>query len=621
MEFHQKTIEDDTPEEDDDDIGDELEAIYSSEDGELPDLTHMKRRRKKRFRGLITLSFFTIVVLLGSFSLAWGLFKTQDRFSGSGVTVTITAPEQATSGDELTYVIHYANREPQILGNVELAVRYPSGFVLTKAEPEPDNITGTEAGATWSIGTLAREREDSIVITGTLVGALGDVALLQATLTYKPANFNAEFQEVATAETAIEESFLAVDVDGPEVVLPEAEAVYTITATNTTDTSVDAVTVQVLVPNNFTIRETDPVRSGIVPRWTIDRVKPDEEFVITIRGAYPKGASGAHTIRAEIGFGSGAGFVLQESGDTLTNVVDGDVLVGLSMNGSSSGEPIQLGQLLTYTTTITNNASSAIEDVTVRATIDSPLIDWGTLQVDGDVTRESTGATWTPTAFRALLRIGAGESVTLPFRVRVASTIAASAADASIVARVGVDVGKADDLPTPLTIESNTITSQLNTDLDLGVSARYFSSDGTTIGSGPLPPRVGETTEYRVEWDVTNSIHEVLSAKVQTTLPLGVAYVQAGHVSHGTLLYQPASRTVEWTLNRLEAGMTEIDIEFIVRITPTIEQVGSIVSLTGPMTLVARDRVTSGRIVLSRAALTTSLDGDEFGQGKGVVRE
>ena len=193
--------------------------------------------------------------------------------------------------------------------------------------------------------------------------------------------------------------------------------------------------------------------------------------------------------------------------------------------------------------------------------------------------------------------------------------------DLVMESRAEVTVDKAGKLPVPIVVNSNTIITQVNSDLALENEARYFAEDGTKIGDGPLPPRVGQTTTYRVIWTVTNTLHELLSVKAATILPLDVSFGAVGRVSQGTLLYNPDTREVSWTLQRLQTTTPKATIEFSVVVTPTKEAVGKILPLTGDMTLASRDKATGALLTIKKSSVNTALDDDEFGRGKGVVGE
>lgn len=603
------------------DSRDDLSSLYRDDRGQMQDMSRLTHRPRRRSRSLFFFFVICATFLAGVLLAAFLFFRSSDRFTGDGVAVKITAPEQITSGDVIRYTLTYANNEPVILGNVELTVRYPKGFSLKEAHPTPTNQSGT-SGGTWIIGTLPRGREGTIELVGTLVGALNSQANLQALLTYKPANFNAEFQEVASATTAIASSIVSITLDGPDRALPDTEVRYIMKYENTSDTPLSDVEVRARLPDDFTITATKPDRLGAATQWDIATLDKKKSGTIEIRGKYPKEASGERKVSVQIGLGKGDSFSLQKEDMVTSTIVKGDLLVSLAVNGSNTGSSVNFGDVLHYTIAIKNNAETPMENVTARLFIASPVIDWTTLDDKSHAVRDGSTLTWSKNQVRDLRLLDPREELTLSLDVRVKrGKEGLNLEDLVIENRAEVTVAKAGNLPASLVVSSNTLVQQINTDIAFENEARYFVDDGTKIGDGPLPPRVGQMTTYRVIWTLTNTLHEILSAKATTIIPLDASFGAVGRVSQGTLLYNPDTREVSWTLQRLPTTTAKVTMEFSVTVTPTQEALGKILALTGDVAVVARDKVTGALLTLKKSGLNTALDDDEFGRGKGVVVE
>lgn len=620
MPFHSRSI-DKGKRTEDDDLDRELATIYRDEKGSLRDMSRFEYRRKRRSHTFLFFVLALLTFIAGAGIAGFFFFRNQDRFTGEGVKVTVTAPEQVTSGDTIHYVVRYANNEPLVLGNVELTLRYPHGFTVKESHPAPTNESGS-GGGTWAIGTLPRGRDGAVELVGTLVGSLNSQANLQALLSYKPANFNAEFQEIGSATTTIASSLLNIVVDGSERSLPDAETVYTITYENTADDALANAEVRVALADDFTITGTKPDRAGALTQWDFDTLQKKKKGTIEIRGKYAKEATGERKVSAAIGLGRGDTFSLQKEDVFVTNIVKGDVFASLAVNGSNTGSPVQFGDLLRYTIAVKNNADTPMENVTVRLLAASPVIDWTTLEDAAHGVRDGSTLSWSKSSVRDLRLLDPGEEVTINAAVRLKrGKEGLNLEDLTVESRAEVTVAKAGKLPAPIVVSSNTIIAQVNTDMALENDARYFAGDGTKIGDGPLPPKVGVTTTYRIAWTLTNTLHELLNMKASTVLPLDAQFGATGRVSQGTLLYNPDTREVSWTLQRLPTTIPQAAAEFSVTITPTKEAVGKILPLTGDVTVQARDKVTTGLLTLKKSGLNTALDDDEFGRGKGVVIE
>jgi hypothetical protein len=165
------------------------------------------------------------------------------------------------------------------------------------------------------------------------------------------------------------------------------------------------------------------------------------------------------------------------------------------------------------------------------------------------------------------------------------------------------------------------IVLRYSSDVKLSAEARYFSEEGAPLGSGPLPPLVGQTTTYRVEWRAQKRFHELANLKIRATLPSGVAWTGTTIDDAGSLVYDEATRSVTWTLNRMPADVNEQTIRFDLAVTPSEADAGRFAKLVGETRFEATDSVTGELMSQVQPALTTDLETDESASGKGVVRK
>ncbi len=89
--------------------------------------------------------------------------------SSSPVGLTVDAPTAVVSNQSFTLTLHNTFGGDKQLGNVVTRVEYPDGFVFQSANPKP--TAGTNV---WNLGDLQVGDERTIVITGKLIGEVGD---------------------------------------------------------------------------------------------------------------------------------------------------------------------------------------------------------------------------------------------------------------------------------------------------------------------------------------------------------------------------------------------------------------------------------------------------------------
>ncbi|MBI4090173.1 MAG: hypothetical protein HY421_02105, partial [Candidatus Kerfeldbacteria bacterium] len=156
------------------------------------------------------------------------------------------------------------------------------------------------------------------------------------------------------------------------------------------------------------------------------------------------------------------------------------------------------------------------------------------------------------------------------------------------------------------------------------VEGRYYHETGEAVGSGPLPPTVGQTTTYQINWYVGNVMNELKDLTVTAVVPSHVTWTGKGiSTTAGSVTFDAASRTVSWSLNRLPKGAAStaraIAADVELSITPTADDVGSILILLEQSKLTTTDSFTGTKIEVVRDRVTTDLSSDANAAGRGAV--
>ncbi|MBI5071797.1 hypothetical protein HZB93_02810 [Candidatus Falkowbacteria bacterium] len=612
-------------------IDKELREIYEDQDGKISDMSkiyHKKKNRVKRF--MVGALIFCIFAA----ALSWAGFFFFGRgraFSGEKVNLEITSPDTVAGGEKVEYTIKYENNETVPLGQAEINIRLPENFVLSETDP-----VIAEGQSVWKIGSIAASKSGEIKIRGILYGEQESLATLQAVLTYKPADFNSEFQKVATAVTKIQSSFLDVALSGPERILANKEINFKIKYKNVGSEPLQGIKISVIGPEDFSFKERPGVRDAA--SWEIAEAAPGEEKEIEFAGSFGPAAEGEREFKAQIGFANGDKFYLQKENIFKTNVLVGAIMPTLILNGDPKDRTVSFGSTLNYAVVYQNKDKTDLSDVEIKMIFESTsrnnkmILDWATLKDDANgvvlgtqltpEVRQGT-ITWTKRQIPALAKLAPGAEGTINFQIKVKPFLefqSWNTKDFNVKSFVSVKIGKNGNGTEEETIESNTINLKINSDLALTAEARYFNDDNIAVGSGPLPPKVGEVTAYRIFWGVTNSLHEVENLKVSATLPGNINWSGKYEIAAGELKFDEATREVTWTLNRMPLDVKSLGADFEITVTPAAGEKGKLLTLILDTNLQATDKTTSGTITINRDALTSNLDGDPAAEGKGIVR-
>lgn len=601
----------------------ELRDMYGDEDLSGVDMTVLEQSGTSLFTKVL----ITLVVFFGMLAaVSWAGFfffsPSTDRFSGEGVTVAVEGPREVKGGELVRYVVRYENGEDVALGTASLELRLPKEFLVTAFEPSAESPT-------WQLGSIGPGKSGMVTVDGILLAPLDRELDLQAILTYRPANFNSEFQKVETSVLKVTESVLGLEVVGSPKVLPGDSVTFTLNYQNASENAFDDLRVRAVFPENFIMESAEPaVIDPDVTEWRIEHLDAKAQGAVTVTGSFASDAKGRITFPVEIGFVDEQDeFRLQKRAEFATDVLEGDLVTTLVMNGKGGDQAVNFGDPLRYTISYRNTGSVPLGDVSVSLVLtaepqDGRLLRWNDLEDRREGLQQNGRVTWTSKQVEDLGRIDAGDEGTIALQIPMvdAPLPDVTEVDYRVSAIVETVIGTIDGERSERVTKTQPLTVRVNSDTDLTATARYFDADGIPVGSGPLPPIAGQATTYRVTWRLTNSFHELGDLTLSAKLPPNAAWTGVSSVDAGEMRFDAAAEKIIWTLNWLPVSIKELAVSFDVALTPEEAQIGKLPTIVDATILEATDRVTGASVLLSRPPITTGLDGDEFASGKGRVQ-
>lgn len=605
------------------DIEQELSTIYmeDEDDGE-PDMTRLEQAKSTTFRKvMVGLSIF-LIVLIGISAVGYYFFGPKNGFTGEQVTLSVEGPDEIKSGERTTYKIKYRNASDTPLGTASLELRLPDSFRLLESDPTADD------NDTWKIGSMPPWGRGEIELTGVNWAPLNREQDIQAIITYRPANFNSEFQKVATKSIRTKEAMLELEVETENASLPGNPVEIIINYTNTSEAPLENAVIKTAFPVDFIPESSTPEPTGEkFELWELGTLEEFGTGSILINGAFASEAYGNVTLPIEFGFmDSDGAYVKQTDNATIVEVLQGKLVAAMVLNGKSDSQAVSLGESLRYSVSYRNTGAASLGNVEVAVVIEaSPsddLIIWNDLSDELGGKLEGNKITWTEKHIESLGRLEENDEGVIDFTVPVASVLpeGASTDDWVISSWVETFVQSIDGDVINHATRSAPIVARVLSDTAFAAEARFYDENGLALGSGVIPPEVGKETTYRVFWTVGNTLHELSDLRISAQLPNNVAWNGDSSVSAGDLRYEATDRKMIWSLNWLPKAVSEVTIWFDVTIIPFENQREKIPTLVENATFEATDDTAEATILLTDSPLSTSLDDDELAQGKGRVR-
>ncbi len=616
-------------------VQESLSAIFKNEQGEMPDLKILEKHRSSRlFIFFLGAASFLLVLIIAAWT-GFVIFKPFKGFQGQGLQIAIDGPERIALGQETTYFINWQNRASEPLAAAEMKISFPLDFSVISLEPKP-----TDPNFTWKIGSVAFGGRGTIMIKGVFTGALGTVTAIQVVGSYRPATFNSDFESLATKPLEYTDTVLEGFMDVPAKSLPGDKIKIVCKIINRGFTSLKGLTASLTLPEGFVLESTTTsggVQEGRVRRQVLGDLESGASSTISLFGTFAAGVSGNQNFHAEAGkIGVDGEFKPALKFDQTVAVLSGDLSLKLVVNGSDASRSIGLGELMHVTLGYENTAIENIRDVALKFMVDPiystsvkmtakpvsiRVVEWSELEDSASGTRSGNGLAWTEKQIGALKRLGPGQDGTIDVSLPVTSVFVTSTnvigfqliAEASMVWVGETKVNR--------TIRTAPMIFRFKTDADLISEAKYYSEEGVQFGSGPLPPVVGQTTTYRIQWTLAKTFHELKNAKISAVLPKQVAWVGIKNITAGNMIYDQKTKIITWTLNRMPEEIEEVNADFDLQLTPSEFDANRFADLLSEVRLEATDVELSDVVILTKPGLTTDLQNDEGAKSKGVVRK
>lgn len=600
----------------------ELTTIYEP-GNEKRDMTKLEIAKsslaKKIMVGLII--FFAALA-----AVSWAGFfffsPAGDKFSGEGVALAIEGPAEPKGGELVTYTFRYKNGESVPLGTATLTARIPKELKVIETDPAADKNE-------WNVGSISPGKENAITVKAIAMAPLQKSFDLQAILSYRPADFNSEFQKVTTRSLTVTDSVLELAVTGPAKVLPGDKVTYAYEYKNPSTQDFQHLRFVPVYPSSFIPESATPKaenNSHLV--WNIASLKAGGSGKITVTGTFSSEAKGDLDLKGQIGIVDADGdFLLQrESGQKVT-VLEGQLVTNLILNGKTESQATDFGDILRYALTWRNTGVAALGDVTLSIVFEtqpaSPkILLWNNLKDEQGGVRDGNKLTWTKKQVTKLGAVGANQEGTIDFELPIlAAPIGGlNASEYVISSWIEATIGSIDGEAVTRTVKSQPLVVKINSDTKLAAEARYFNQDDIPIGSGPLPPAVGQQTVYRVSWKLTNALHELTDLKISAPMVSNVIWTGASNVDAGNLKFDAGADKMVWTLNRMPTSVKSLGVSFDIGFTPSDDQRGKIATILSATTLEAIDKVTGALVIMSLPPLTTDLENDAAAAGKSKVQ-
>jgi hypothetical protein len=552
--------------------------------------------------------FFTaaLVFFLFAIGFAFYMYSTGgSSVSNDKIDITVLGNAFTKGGDDLPLQVEINNRNNASLELADLVVEYPSG-----ASDESNSVIRLPRD---TIGTIKAGQIVTRNITVKLFGDEKSVRNIKVSLEYHPEGSNAIFTKEKDYGVTISSAPLSLNIEAPTEVTSDQVISLNIEARLNTSLPTGNTMLQVKYPSGFVFDSATPAPYIGNSVWDISSLSTTAPININIKGRLVGQDGDQQAFHVYAGTNT-------NTDQSTVNVVYNSLLQIVSITKPFLEAHILVNNqdLPTYTVSGSgpvnaqvswvNNLPTRITDAQIIVTFSGNAFDKTKVNpLEGFYNSQNYTIVWDKNTIPDLASVEPGGRGNLSFTFNPLSLIGSSLKDPQIALDVSIR-GTQPSLGSVLADVNNVSKKVVKIASDLQIAS------SASFSSGSRPPKAETETKYTVTWTLSNSANSVNQAQARSVLPIYVKWVGPAPISNNeNISYNASTREVVWNIGSVAPNTgfgSNREASFILSLTPSLSQVGSVPQLMKDVILTGQDAFTNTAIRSSRGPITTSLSND-----------
>jgi len=555
---------------------------------------------------------FIIIILCIALGAAGFWYWQRNPYSKEILKLEILGSGEAAIFQEVEYTVKYKNNGNVRLEEPRLIFEFPEHTLLEEGLSRRQEMGPEE------LGDIYPGEEKTIQFKGRLFGKEGDIKTAKAWLSYRPKNLQARYESATTFTTEIKSVPLTFDFDLSSKIEAGRDFKFSLNYYSSLDYPLSNLGIKIEYPSGFEFLGSDP--QGLAKtEWEISLLNQAEGGRIEITGKLSGEVKEQKIFKATLGIWQEDEFVLLKEITRGVEITRPRLFVFQQINGQSQyiANP---GELLHYEIFFRNIGEEPFTDLFLVATLEGRGFDLETVKADlSQFKKGDNSIIWDWRDVPKLRFLGQGEEGKVEFWINLKDEWEISSPQEKNAI-----------------LKNTVLISQIKEEFEtkinskLAISQRGYYQEEGFGNSGPIPPKVGETTTYTIIWQAKNYFNDVKNVKVKAVLPSNVRLT--GKIfpeqESSKFAFDIQSREIIWMVrdNRvMETGTGVLNpapnIAFQVALTPTSGQKGKVLPIIKGAIITGEDQWTESFIEGKTSAIDTTLPDDStVSPNQGVVQ-
>lgn len=544
---------------------------------------------------------FFIIILFIALGAAGYWYYQKNIYSKEVLKLEILGKNEVELAEEIEYLVKYKNNGNFRLEEPVIIFEYPKNSIV-----EGEKFLRKEI----KLEDIYPGEEKTVSFKARIIGKEGEAKVARAQISYRPKDIKSTYTSETTFTTLIKSVPITFEFDLPSRVESGKEITFRLNYFSNLNYPLTDLGIKVQYPAEFEFLDSKP-KALEKTDWNIGLLNRAQGGRIEISGTLSGELEESKIFHAEIGIWQDGELVLLKESNSGIEIGKSSLYILQEINNNPKyiANP---GDLLDYEITFKNIGDQPVENILLIVNLDGDAFDFDSVKVQsGRFEKENKRIIWDYSMVPDLKNLLPTEEGKVEFWVKLKDDLPSDLKNPTIK-----DIVSLDNL-------REEFSTKINSKLE--ISQRGYFQDDFFGNSGPLPPKVGQTTTYTIMWQVKNYYNDLKNVKIRATLPDWMKLTGEIMPKDAKFSFDSASKEIVWDLGDLAAGSgvstLAPTVAFQVAFSPNSSQRGQTPDIIGEAKITANDAQTDSTIERTSSALDTTLPDDpSMTQGLGIVQ-
>ncbi len=552
-----------------------------------------------------------IIILFLVLGAAGFWYWQRNPYSKEILKLEILGPEETAVLQEVEYTVKYKNNGNVRLEEPQLIFEFPEYTLLAASSDDEagreENLSRRQEIGPEELGDIYPGEEKTFQFKGRLFGKENEVKMAKAWLSYQPKNLKARYESTTTFTTVIKSVPLTLEFDLPSRVETGRDFKFSLNYFSSLDYPLSNLGIKIEYPSGFEFLDSEP-ETLEKTEWEIPLLNKAAGGRIGIKGKLLGELKEQKIFRAVLGIWLENEFIPIKEVTRGVEITKPRLFVFQRINNQNQ-YLANSGDLLHYEIYFRNIGEEPFSDLFLVARLEGKGFDFDSLKLNsGQFNKGDNSILWDWRDNNKLRFLGQGEEDKVEFWINLKEKWEISSPQEKNVL-----------------LRNTVLISQIREEFETKINSKVVISqkgyyqEEVFGNSGPLPPKVGESTTYTIIWQAKNYYNDLKNVKVKAILPSSVRLT--GKIfpeeENTKFTYDSQSREIVWTVRDSEvmtAGTGILNpapnIAFQVALTPFSGQRGQVLPIIKEARISGEDQWTETIVEASASAIDTTLPDD-----------